>query len=239
MGWRNEENRLDAQMPPIKTAAGQSELSTRARRISQRHRTVLFLVDGRRSASDVRAMAMQAGVPEHCYDELLALGLIELPAVAAAPAPAPAPAVNTRPARLPDVDLPLPVPDSVNGGLDSLLPASRTLSPESIAADSRFDDKYVDSNWLRSQAGLALPAEAAAIVQARAILLSAVRNAAPVAGSITMLRLRRANTADELKALLDEVESRIARPHRSLAAAQTIRHVRDLLDGRVDLLLPS
>ena len=36
---------------PIKTAAGHDELGTRQRRLSQRHRTVLFLVDGRRSAA--------------------------------------------------------------------------------------------------------------------------------------------------------------------------------------------
>ena len=32
-------------MVPIKTPEGQAELKTRARRVSQRHRTMLFLVD--------------------------------------------------------------------------------------------------------------------------------------------------------------------------------------------------
>jgi len=55
---------------------------------------------------------------------------------------------------------------------------------------------------------------------------------APVAGSLTLMRLRRARTREELAGLLDEVEQRIAKPPRPLAAAQTLRRVRDLLEGR-------
>ena len=50
---------------PVKTAEGQAELNTRARRISQRHRTVLFLVDGRRSEDEIVALAAKAGVFVH------------------------------------------------------------------------------------------------------------------------------------------------------------------------------
>jgi hypothetical protein len=65
--------------------------------------------------------------------------------------------------------------------------------------------------------------------EARAVLIRAVRNEAPVAGSLTLLRLRRARTAGDLAEMLDEVEARISRPSRTLAAQQTLRRVRQLL----------
>jgi hypothetical protein len=43
------------------------------------------------------------------------------------------------------------------------------------------------------------------------------------------LRLRRAGTREDLLELLDEVESRIRKPHRVLATAQVMRRVRQLL----------
>ena len=46
---------------PIKTPDGQAELSTRVRRVSQRHRTVLFLVDGKRSTVEVRQSRSDGG----------------------------------------------------------------------------------------------------------------------------------------------------------------------------------
>src|SRR5712691_12299211 len=64
---------------PVKTVDGQAELSNRQRRLSQRHRTVLLLVDGRRSEQQVRTMAQQAGAGDSCFAELLDLGLIALP----------------------------------------------------------------------------------------------------------------------------------------------------------------
>lgn len=210
--------RVAAVTVPIKTQAGQAELDTRERRMSQRHRTVLFLVDGRRSETDVRRMALQAGVPPACFDELLALGLIVL-------------AEPTRPLRLdtaapPSVfhlDLPLH---------DSELPASRTLYP-SLSTDSTLGDAPAQPDWLPSGADPLAPSDPA-VKEARRILLQAVRTEAPLAGSLTLLRLRRARTRAELNALLDEVEARITKPHRSLAAAQTMRRVRQLLDGRTD-----
>lgn len=207
---------------PIKTREGQAELDTRARRLSQRHRTVLFLVDGKRSADEVRSLAARAGVPDTCFDELVDLGLI-----AALP-----PAVDDVPVVSPDslhVDLPLGGPETAAG--DSLLPPSRTLHPESVSADlsgpeSRGDSWYAPLSEARRSD--------AAFVEAQRILVRAVRAAAPVAGSLTLLRLRRARTRADLLELLDEVEARIAKPHRTLAATQTLDRVRRLLRSRVD-----
>lgn len=216
---------MDAAPHPIKTAAGQTELSTRALRLSQRHRTVLFLADGKHSEAEVRTMAIQAGVPDTCFDDLVLLGLIAAPVGLA----------------LREVDLPLPVPDTVPASLDSVLPASRTLSPESVLVDSRFEDRALAGAWPEPQDADDEAASTAdpAVTEARAILLRAVRSVAPVAGSLTLLRLRRARTREELAGLLDEVEQRIARPPRPLAAAQTLRRVRDLLEGRTSAPVPT
>ncbi|HEX7440959.1 MAG TPA: hypothetical protein VF319_12785 [Caldimonas sp.] len=216
---------------PIKTAAGQAELGTRRLRLSQRHRTVLFLVDGRRTEAQVRDLAAQAGVPGTCFDELLGLSLIALPELPPAPvAPTVAPAVA--PAVPAALEAPAPVSTLPQ---DSLLPAAGTLPPDSSALDSVPGGAPSSDSWLppESDEDDAEPADAA-FDQARDMLLRAVRTEAPVAGSLTLLRLRRARSRADLDVLLDEVEARISKPHRSLAATQTLRSVRQLLARDID-----
>jgi hypothetical protein len=229
---------------PIKTPLGQAELAARKRSVSQRHRTVLFLVDGKRSAAEVRSMALQAGVPDHCFDELIVQGLIMLPEptqplqieVPLAPS-----AVLQVDVPLPDpvpTALPAPAPASSIAAPDSLLPPSRTLHPESLSADSVLGDVSPPDSWLPSD-NEEDPLDPD-FSEARLILLRAVRAEAPLAGSLTLMRLRRARTRAELVPLLDEVENRISKPHRSLAATQTMARVRHLLDGRrIDSTLSS
>ena len=129
------------------------------------------------------------------------------------------------------VDLPLPGPNSVSATEDSMLPPSRTLHPESVSADLPLDEVPADS-WYASLSDT--QSADTAFIEARSILVRAVRAQSPVAGSLTLLRLRRARTRSDLLALLDEVEVRITKPHRSLAAAQTLRRVRHLLGTRID-----
>ena len=219
---------------PIKTPDGQDELGTRQRRISQRHRTVLFLVDGKRSAVEVRGLALRAGATESCFDELLALGLIMLPEPTFSlqvEDPLPLAALN---ADL-NVNLPLPEPDGQSAFNEAPLAASRTLVPESIAGDSVQDDLRGADPWPPSQPA-GLPVVDAAFVEARSILMQAVRSEAPLTGSLTLLRLRRARSRNDLAALLGEVEVRILKRHRTLAGTQTLGRVRHLLAGRIDPL---
>jgi hypothetical protein len=63
-------------MPPVKTAAGQDELTHRSGGLGQRHRTLLLLVDGHRSSAEILRLARQAGVPDRCFDDLVSLGLV-------------------------------------------------------------------------------------------------------------------------------------------------------------------
>lgn len=276
---------------PVKTPQGQDELARRTRRLSQRHRTVLLLVDGHRSVDEVLALAHRAGVAETFYRELLELGLIQVPVDAAvamtvpvpfdatdraaqdmlgpdpprhvdldlpslsgaldaasASTPSPAAAVvratlvplsPTQPpavefeatlpsaqtaAQLPEHDLarvqaPGASHEYSTPGPDSLLPSVRSLLPDSTL--SGFGDS--------SSIGLDGSVHDRPLEEARAILIRAVRTEAPVAGSFTLIKLRRASSRADLEALLDEVESRIAKPRKLIVAAQTLRHVRHLL----------
>ncbi|HMC16389.1 MAG TPA: hypothetical protein VKI18_12200 [Albitalea sp.] len=225
---------------PVKTADGQAELASRQRRVSQRHRTVLFLIDGKRTADEVRALARQAGSSDTCFNELLDLGMIKLPE-----AVLPAAAGSAL-----HVDIPLEAPvtpaasaapaaraaPGADDAEESLLPAARTLQPESVLTDSMLgglgDAPLSESMLAREVDGgaQALPADAdRSLEEARGILLRAVRSEAPLAGSLTILRLRRARSRSELAGLIDEVEARIVKPYRSLAAQQTLRRARELL----------
>lgn len=218
---------------PVKTPEGQAELSHRTLRLSQRHRTALLLVDGRRSLVEVQVLAQQAGVPQSCVDELMRLGLIVMsqPTVAL-PRP-----TAVAPARPLEVDLVLDVSAVVvEAADDSELPASRTLQPESVFTDSKQGEFAAVDSRLTRRASTG-PDEA--LEEARDILLRAVRAEAPVTGSLTLLRLRRAASRADLEDLLDEVEARISKPQRSLAAGQTLRRVRQLLDGRRDSALST
>ena len=65
---------------PTKTSRGHDELRNRTQRLGQRHRTVLFLVDGRRTLAEVLSLAHQAGAQTVHFEELVRLGLVEIPA---------------------------------------------------------------------------------------------------------------------------------------------------------------
>ena len=97
---------MDRPTIPIKTPAGQAEMNNRQRRISQRHRTMLLLVDGRRTEAQVRSLSARAGVPGICFDELMGLGLIALPK-ADVPATDGASAAPSTTAR---IQVPVPLP---------------------------------------------------------------------------------------------------------------------------------
>lgn len=216
---------------PMKTPEALAELSSRQRKLSQRHRTVLLLVDGRRPEEEVRQLAVAAGSPDTCFDELLDLGMISRPAPLDEPAPSPAPELPV-PAAVAPLSGPL-APDSVV----SLLPAAASLHP-----DSHLDSSI---NELSGAAMDAVEAERLegvvqdeALEEARAILLRAVRAEAPVAGSLTMMRLRRARTREDIESLLEEVESRIFKPFKGLWASQTMARVRELLATQPPFSLP-
>jgi hypothetical protein len=258
---RSKENSVAISLIPVKTADGHAELASRQRRLSQRHRTVLLLVDGRRTQLQVRALALQAGAADNCFDELLELGMIALQESLTATVPLAVRSVGEQNEPL-HIDIPIdtdhasakapdtspsrskrnkktpasgaePVaaaPAVFDETVESLLPPARTLQPESVLNESQlFESMFHDFDALDLAGTADTPFE-----EARTLLMRAVRSKAPLAGSLTMMRLRRARTRGELAELIDEVEARIVKPKRSLAAQQILLRARHLLTVRVD-----
>jgi len=111
-------------------------------------------------------------------------------------------------------------------GESSMLPSSQSL--------------HGDSSWSQLPDDTQMqPPTDAPLAEARSLLMRAVRSEAPRAGALTLMRLKRTRTRSELEALLDEVEQRLRKPHRSVIAAQTLRHVRHLLTLPARTLPPS
>lgn len=236
---------------PVKTAEGQAEMSRRHRGLSQRQRTMLLLVDGRRSVSQVKQVAVQAGAVDTCFDELIELGLIAVPkppaiapdpmTVAAAPAsstPLPAEPATFAPS-VPEHSL------SLDSEMDTVLPETAVPSlpslpslPSQLQALAPIPEDSVTSSWLASLESAfgddSRSTDGAerdqALDEARRMLMRAVRSKSPVTGAMTLIRLRRARTREELFALFDEVDAHISTPMRNLSGQQTLRHVRTLLE---------
>ncbi len=120
--------------------------------------------------------------------------------------------------------------DLVTLGLVSTpgLPAAAVLNESSMLPSSQ--SLHGDSSWSQlPEDDTVQQTTDGPLIEARALLVRAVRSAAPLAGAFTLRRLKRASTRAELEALLDVVEQRLRKPHRSVIAAQTLRHVRHLL----------
>jgi hypothetical protein len=213
---------------PCKTAAGHAELTARARRLSQRHRTLLFLVDGRRSLDEVGRLGEQAGVPRAYLDELLALGLIVMaaPVTDRGPSvedPAWAPTEQTlaraHPAVALDDDEDAPsLPFGWPSDLSSL-PNVFSSAQDSIG----YGEAVGHSEWSMLAAG------DPALDRARRVVLQALLSTSPVAGAVTMLRVRRSRNRAQLRALLPEVQARLSRPHHLADARLVIQRVEALL----------
>jgi hypothetical protein len=254
----NEEVSVAIPPIPVKTADGQAELVNRQRRLSQRHRTMLLLVDGRRTEQEVKTLAQKAGATASCFGELVELGLIAVsqptdPMTSTIPISPPAPPAEDD---ILHVDIPIPDPlppdrpapqsparasrPASDDDLEPMLPASRTLQPDSVLTDSMLGEQKMTDSMLDEFESLgATRTEDSSLEEARGILLRAVRAEAPLTGSLTMMRLRRARTRIELSELIDEVETRIIKPYRSLAAQQVLRRARHLLDTRTNPLATS
>ncbi len=188
---------------PCKTAAGHAELVASQRQLSQRHRTVLLLVDGRRDLEEVARLARAQGLSRGYLDELEALGLI----VVCAPLPPVAEEMTGWPPALSRASTQPPVDGSGPGALDTIGLAP-PMSPTQLA------------DLAENDAGLA---------QARSLIQQALLTQVPVSGAVTLLRVRRTRNRHALMALLPEVQARLSRPHRLAEARQLIAQVERLL----------
>ncbi len=253
---------------PFKTQEGHDELARRTRRLGQRHRTLLLLVDGRRSVDQVLALARAAGVDEEHYRALVEMGLIAVPD-GALTAPTQAMPLDDEPddagaaepefERSSELDVELPLagdariptpsvpaaPAAARATLVAPAPMAEPQAPAALAVTRRpsahaaepppeLTERAPEPDRTPAATGFDAPDWLPAPVdgpleQAREVLVRALRAEAPIAGQLTLMKVRHANDRAELEALLREVEERIARPRQRLAAARTMRHVRNLL----------
>ncbi len=211
---------VNEQSIPIKTAEGVSEMSTRALRLSQRHRTVLFLVDGKRSAAVVQRMAVAAGASEALLDELLQLGLVtEL-----TPNPFEAVTINASidESLVPDI----PIADSLLPPLPALIANSTAQPPADVPVLQAVMEAHEAAQYGNHDFDFS---NEDPLGQAKAMLIRAVQEESPVTGALTILRLKRAQSIDSVNSLLEEVEQRISKPNRTLLTQQLMSNVKQLL----------
>lgn len=206
---------------PCKTAAGHAELAARDRQLSQRHRTLLFLVDGQRSLLEVLKLAALAGVPRAYLDELIALGLV----VMVSPMP-----FACRSAQ--DAE-PAPAEEFAGSSAPTSKPAllHRSIWP-TASLQQQFSTQQ-DSIGFGDAAGetelAALAQDDPALDQARQVVLQALLHTVSVVGAVTMLRVRRSRSRAQLRALLPEVQARLSRPRHLADARLVIQRVEALL----------
>jgi hypothetical protein len=81
---------LDKALTYHKSAKGSEAIATRTAAMTPKMRSMLILVDGKRSFDELAKLGGMLGDPEQTLSQLLELGFIEPVAGVAAPAPAPA-----------------------------------------------------------------------------------------------------------------------------------------------------
>jgi hypothetical protein len=121
---------------PTKTALGLDELRHRTRGLSQRHRTVLLLVDGKRPLGELLNLAQQAGSTASHFEELVRLGLVEVPLLAAAPVVDAVAELTPAAAQVTAVELPVPAPEVAAAAPQPVaaVPETAATVPEAEAA---------------------------------------------------------------------------------------------------------
>lgn len=128
---------------PVKTALGLDELRHRTRGLGQRYRTVLLLVDGRRPLGEVLGMAHKAGAHTTHFEELVRMGLVEIPDDMAAPDPVDSIAGALDTPRLTSVELDvLPEPALTPSG--ELLPDPEDAATAELRAAVEEEDDFDD-----------------------------------------------------------------------------------------------
>lgn len=79
---------MQLQLMPAKTEQGRAEIESRSRRLPGGLRSLLLLVDGRRTVAELQALAKRLNAPEDALQQLLSLELISGEAAAATAATA-------------------------------------------------------------------------------------------------------------------------------------------------------
>ncbi|MGO4304019.1 hypothetical protein [Cupriavidus sp. RAF12] len=190
-----------------KTDAGQEEIRTRARKLDQKVRALLLIVNGERRKSDLLAQVGGMGVGEESFDTLLSLGLIAPSSEEVAPAAA-APVRQSKPA-----------PQSA--------PADTNLFAAYSALGKGIDDVLADTTI----APPAPPARAAAAPdgyqQLYHFFTDVIGNHLGLRGYVMQVKVEKAGTIVELAALRDALGAALQKAKGDITA----RAIIDQLDA--------
>lgn len=234
---------MSTPVPPVKTPLGIEELRTRSHGLNQRHRTVLFLVDGRRPLSEVLALAVQAGASTSHFEDLVHLGLvavaIDSPVNEALPSQQGALdsggastvsgvlAVDLDPPSAPVAAAPRPLPAR-------RAPAVETAPPPAPPADAPSVLSIEQSRALARASNEEL------YQQVRELLIETLRVDAPVFAAITLMRVHRARSAKELINLVWEIERHLGVSRLRHRDMLSLHRARELLGmGNTQISLDS
>lgn len=218
---------------PTKTALGQEAMRRRTGEINQRHRTILFLVDGRRLLSEVLGLAHQAGAATSHFEDLVRMGYVELPPEEPpAPPPVEEPLESPQPAEITELAV------EVNGEAEAEPPAP---PPE----PARFQE-LPHKPFLPPGRDLPPPPppvvvqpaqELPVLEQARAQVLDCLRCDPQPNGARLAERVRVARGSSELIDVVWTMERGLhhhQRSHRGLIALQRARELLGLGNTLVD-----
>jgi hypothetical protein len=204
---------------PTRTPAGEDELRHRTRKLGQRYRTVLLLIDGRRSLEEVLGLAQQAGAAVSHFEELVRLELVEIPA---APVLAPAASVSGH-----DADEAMPAPLQPDEGdmlptvpieeppSEPVTPSARALEMPPVAAQTLPEAQGTPEQQL--------------LQQVRDLLIDTLRIDSPLFGARTFFRVRSAQSTGELIDLVWEIQDHLAHSRHSRDELISLHRARELL----------
>lgn len=223
-------------VPPVKTPLGLEEMRTRSHGLNQRHRTVLFLVDGRRTLSEVLALAVQAGSSTTHFEDLVRLGLVQVAIEREVPDAAPSPssgvdsgagvtisgvlAVDLDPPAAPIADAPPPVRPI------TLRPVPVVMAPRPAIPVDTTSEAVLSAEQQREQAKVAAEA---LYEQVRELLIETLRIDAPLFAAITLMRVHRARSSKDLINLVWEIERHLGVSRKRQRELQSLHRARELL----------
>ncbi len=207
--------------PPVKTQLGIDELRNRTHGLNQRHRTMLFLVDGQRPLSEVLALGLQAGARTTHFADLVQLSMVAVALDAAVPAMA------------------MPSAEAGDSG-GNTLSGALSVELDAPARAPRFTTEDSTRMPLTPFAGTDAVAYAQRHALAKAevddlhqevreLLIDTLRIDAPLFAAVTLVRVRRAQTTRELINLVWEIERHLVASKKSQTEMQTLHRVRELL----------
>ena len=227
---------------PVKTPLGHQELRQRTQGLGQRYRTVLLLVDGRRTVAEVLTMAQQAGAQTAHFEELVRLGMVELPAPPPPPPPEPpaeaaaaqdgaqTAAVELEPGPGPAIEPDVPVAPAPPVEFEPAMPAA-VVAPAAPPAASPAEPPAAPP-VARAEPVVAPEAAASAerkLDDARRLLIDILRRDTLLQRVFAPARVRGAQTQEELIGLVWEIERERAHARRKRVQLINLQRARELL----------